>query len=59
LEKGKWKALEKLMGSGTWPPNRGFIKATPITLTPGMKIEYGDFIWVFHDRRIFDPGGIF
>jgi hypothetical protein len=45
LEKGKWKALEKLMGSGTWPPNRGFIKATPITLTPGMKIDrYGDFI---------------
>jgi len=33
------------MGSGTWPPNRGFIKATPITLTPGMKIDrYGDFI---------------
>ena len=44
-KKGKWKALEKLMGPGAWPPNRGFIKATPITLTPGMKIDrYGGFI---------------
>jgi len=56
-----WAGLEAFMGPGAWPPNRGFIKATPTTLMPGMKIDrYGGYTdnGVFVDRGTFvSPAG--
>ncbi|HBL4909289.1 TPA: glycohydrolase toxin TNT-related protein, partial [Enterobacter hormaechei] len=56
-----WQSLESFMGAGAWPPNRGFIKATPITLKPGTKIDrYGGRIdnGTFSDRGTFvSPAG--
>ncbi len=49
------------MGLGAWPPNRGFIKATSITLKPGTKIDrYGGRIkdGIFSDTGTFvSPAG--
>ncbi|MCP9268597.1 glycohydrolase toxin TNT-related protein, partial [Xenorhabdus sp. XENO-1] len=41
-KKQDWAALEKMMPSGAWPPNRGFVHVTPTTLQPGTKLDrYG------------------
>ncbi|QLJ66661.1 glycohydrolase toxin TNT-related protein [Serratia marcescens] len=60
-KKQDWAALEKFMGHGSWPPNRGFVQATPTTLMPGAKIDrYGGWTnnGVFNDRGTFvSPAG--
>jgi len=39
-----WAALEKLLGPGSWPPNRGFVYVKKEILQPGTKIDrFGGF----------------
>ena len=56
-----WKALEKVMGPGAWPPNRGFVSIKTTTLQPGAKIDrYGGWHQdgSFHDKGTFvSPAG--
>ncbi|MDX5630992.1 MULTISPECIES: TNT domain-containing protein [unclassified Brenneria] len=41
-KKQDWDALEKFMGNGAWPPNRGFVISTKKTLMPETKVNrYG------------------
>ena len=60
-KKQDWAALEKFMGDGAWPPNRGFITATKTTLKPGTKVDrYGGWTDAdgFHDSGTFiSPAG--
>ncbi|HDS1154186.1 TPA: glycohydrolase toxin TNT-related protein, partial [Pluralibacter gergoviae] len=60
-KKQDWAALEKFMGEGAWPPNRGFVTANKTELMPGTKVDrYGG--WTddngFHDLGTFiSPAG--
>lgn len=39
-----WPALEKLLGPGSWPPNRGFVYVKKSILKPGTRIDrFGGF----------------
>lgn len=56
-----WDGLQSLMGSNSWPPNRGFVSIQNITLQPGQKIDrYGGFFsnGKFNDKGSFvSPAG--
>ena len=60
-KKGDWAGLEKFMGKGSWPPNRGFASSSQNILPVGTKLDrYGG--WHdsegFHDRGTFlSPAG--